>query len=109
MKKLKERTDAACIKAFVYSKDLMPFMLLLFIGFMFFSGHLHADETPAGTDYLAKVKPGMKSTFGRESTFEWLIYLGEAVMCLYRYVSTQNVAWFVGMPVVMAFTYAFLN
>lgn len=104
---MKNGTNELCIRAYVYGKEWGLLMSLVVIGLMFFSGHLHAEDV--GVDYLAKIKPGVQKTFGKGSTFEWLAYIGEAGVCIWRYLSTQNIVWFFGMPVVMLFTYAFLG
>ena len=94
------------VKSYELMERHMP-MFIVTVIFLMLSGNLHAKGDAA--DYLVTLKPGVTKTFGHGSTFEWLAYIGEAGMCIWRYVSTQNVAWFFGMPIIMAFTYAFLD
>lgn len=107
MKLYQKKALEVGVKSYELMERYLPMLIVTAI-FLMLSGNLHADGD-AGTDYLAKLKPGVTKTFGHNSTFEWLTYIGEAGMCLWRYITTQNVAWFFGMPIVMAFTYAFLD
>ena len=73
------------------------------------SGLVHAEETDGAKDYGAGILKGVKATFGSGSTFETVSYIAEGVICIFQYVMTQNVKWFVGLFILPIVTYAFLN
>lgn len=106
MKLYQEKALEVGIKSYELIERYLP-MLIISAIFLMLSGNIHAKGEAA--DYLANLKPAVTKTFGHGSTFEWLTYIGEAGTCIWRYLSTQNVVWFLGMPIVMAFTYAFLD
>ena len=87
--------------------------LVIFIGIILclMSGMASADEPPAdvGKDYGAKLLPAVKKTFGSGSAFESIAYIAQVGTCIFKYVSTQNIVWFLGCFILPIFTYAFFN
>lgn len=109
MKRQSMNAVTSAAKNYLCSQKSQLFVLATAIVLMVFSSLLHAADQGQAVDHLAGIKPGVKSTFGHGSTFEWLIYIAQAAVCSWRYLSTQNIAWFVGMPLIMVFTYVYLN
>ena len=69
------------------------------------SGHAFADDT----DYLAGVGAGVKKTFGENSNFEHMLYLGEGIFAAIGYIKTKNVMLLTGVAILMIFTKVFFT
>lgn len=66
-------------------------------------------QADTGTDYLSGMSSGAVSTFGEGSTFEKLLYLGEAVVMGFTWVKTKSVWALAGLPVLMIATHFFFK
>lgn len=66
-------------------------------------------QADTGTDYLSGMSAGAVSTFGEGSTFEKLLYLGEAVVMGFTWVKTKSVWALAGLPVLMIATHFFFK
>ena len=76
------------------------FMSKLSVGLslLFFSVCCHAD------DLLSGAKTDIKSNFGQDSTFIWIIYLIEIILGIITFVKTKNYFALAGIVVVVIFT-----
>lgn len=86
--------------------------LVIFIGIILclMSGVVSADDSKdAGKDYGAKLLPAVKKTFGSGSSFESMSYIAQVGVCMYKYISSQNIVWFLGCFLLPMFSYAFFN
>lgn len=87
------------LKSYILMREYLPYVLLSVFFLVLLSGHAFAD------DYLSGIKTSVTTSFGEGSTFEHLLYLGEAIAGAYGYVKTKNIMLLLGVIVLMIFTH----
>ncbi len=89
------------LKFYVYSREVLPFLLL---GMMLYC-LTPSTSFAEGTNYLSGLKADVGKTFGAGSDTEYFIYLGEGLLAAIGYIKTKNIMVLGGLPVLMAFTH----
>lgn len=97
--------NEASLKGYLYCKDILPYVLLGMVVFLLTMGNSFADEAGVGTNYLAGLKPHVKSTFGAGSDTEYYLFLGEGLITALAWIKTKNVMALGALPVLMIFTH----
>jgi hypothetical protein len=89
------------IRFYVYSKHILPFLILGVVISILMTNKGFA----AGTNYLSGLKADVGATFGSGSDTEYFILLGEGLLSAIGYMKTKNIMLLGGLPVLMAFTH----
>lgn len=92
----------ASIKAYVWCRDILPWVALGFMVYLVCSGMAHAD---GGVNHLSGMKEDVKATFGKGSDTQYFILLAEGLAGAYAYIKTKNIAVLCGVPLLMVFTH----
>ena len=92
------------LKSYLFMKEYLPYLVVAGLVLFIISGVSNAAD---GTNYLSGVESSVSASFGEGSTFEHLLYLGEACVGAFGYIKTKNIMLLVGVVVLMIFTHFF--
>ena len=87
-----------------FSLKVLPYCYWVLVIMALLSGTAYAS-----TDYLEGAGTAVSGTFGDNTTFEHLLYLGEAVGCAFTYMKTKSYYALIGLPVLMIVTHYYFT
>lgn len=99
--KIKAALNDLSLKFYVYSREVLPVMML---GMLFYC-LMPSTSFAEGTNYLSGLRQDVGKTFGAGSDIEYYLYLGEGILAGIGYIKTKNIMLLGGLPVLMAFTH----
>jgi type IV conjugative transfer system pilin TraA len=98
--KITEALNDLSIKGYVYSRNVLPFLI---VGYIMLC--LIPDTGFAAENRLKGLKEEVVATFGGDSDVPYFILLAEGLAGAYAYIKTKNIAVLAGVPVLMVFTH----
>lgn len=99
--KISTAINNAGLKFYVFSREVLPFLMLGFVIYCLMSGSGHAE----GVNRIAGLKGDVSATFGAGSDMQYFILLGEGLAGAYAYSQTKNIWVLAGVPILMVFTH----
>lgn len=100
--KITATINDASLRAYVWCRDILPYVALGFCLYMVMTNMAHAD---GGVNHLSGMKDDVKATFGKGSDTQYFILLAEGLGGAYAYMKTKNIAMLCGVPLLMVFTH----
>ncbi|MCF6808566.1 hypothetical protein L3V79_09210 [Thiotrichales bacterium 19S9-12] len=102
---MKSKMNNWLLKAYCIGMGYLPATILILFLFLLFSSHLFAED---GVDYLDGAADAVSATFGKDSNFIKIVYIGEVIVAIVTYITTKKIYALLGIVVLMLFVNFFL-